>query len=165
MFLDGMKPKFGEKCVKQWGKEFIKIFNSEDKGNALRLKKINEKFYNTIHRTLGNDSMIPHHRFAALMSRFFTSANRIVIIKSTYTPEVYNAFLHQIVIMYIFLLCVFIPGVSGVVSVLFATYLLYGMYYITGDFDLCAKFDSISLIKLDPERMHNYLLTIDLDRE
>lgn len=162
MFLDGMKPCFGEKCIKAWGKSFMEIFDSEDTGNALRLKKINDTLYQSILNTLKNDTIIPHHRFAALMSGFFTSANRIMIIKSTYTPVVYNTFLRHIVVLYIFLLCVFIPGLGGVISVIFATYLLYGMYYITDDFDLCAKFDSVSLIKLDPERLHNYLLTIDM---
>lgn len=43
--------------------------------------------------------------------------------------------MQQATVLYLFLLALFIPGWSGLVSVAVATYVLYGMYNVTQDLD------------------------------
>jgi len=45
-------------------------------------------------------------------------------------------------------MCIFLPGVVGMISVISAIYLLYGMYYLTVDFDSLYGGD-FNLIDLD----------------
>lgn len=51
------------------------------------------------------------------------------------TPLAYDTLLHQATILYLLLIALFIPGITGIISVLIATYILYGMYRVTQDLD------------------------------
>lgn len=51
------------------------------------------------------------------------------------TPAAYDTLLHQATIVYLALIAAFIPGITGIISVLIASYILYGMYRVTQDLD------------------------------
>ena len=51
------------------------------------------------------------------------------------TPKAYDDLLQQSTIFYIFLISIFIPWLTWIISVLASTYILYWMYYLTIDFD------------------------------
>ena len=58
--------------------------------------------------------------------------------------------------LYLALVAVFIPGATGMLSVLLATYMLYGMYNLTQDFDtiIGGEYD---LINIDTSELEEYL--------
>ena len=58
--------------------------------------------------------------------------------------------------LYLALAVVFIPGMAGMLSTLVATYTLYGMYYLTQDFDSIfgGEFD---LININVSELEEYL--------
>jgi hypothetical protein len=70
------------------------------------------------------------------------------------TPRPYDSLLQQATVMYLVLLAAFIPGWSGFLSVVVASYVLYGMYYLTQDLDsiLGGEFRLISIDIHDMER-------------
>jgi len=51
------------------------------------------------------------------------------------TPKAYDNLLQQSTVLYLTLIAVFIPGITGMISTVVATYILYGMYNITQDLD------------------------------
>ena len=67
--------------------------------------------------------------------------------KARLTPKAYDVLLHQATVLYLILIAVFITGFAGLISVLVATYILYGMYNLTQDIDSIfgGEFNLISL--------------------
>lgn len=55
--------------------------------------------------------------------------------KTRITPKAYDTLLHQATMLYLLLIAIFIPGITGMISVIVATYILYGMYQLTQDLD------------------------------
>jgi hypothetical protein len=72
-------------------------------------------------------------------------------------PKAYDVLLHQSVLIYCLLLTLFIPGFAGVISVMIATYILYGMYQVTNDMDLAIADKTMNLITADISDMQNML--------
>lgn len=64
------------------------------------------------------------------------------------TPIAYDSLLHQATIVYLLLITAFLPGVTGLISTLIATYILYGMYRVTQDLDTITGSD-YKLINID----------------
>lgn len=67
--------------------------------------------------------------------------------KNRLTPKAYDILLHQSTLLYLVLIVIFIPGVTGLISVIVATYILYGMYNVTQDLDsiLGGEFNLINI--------------------
>ena len=157
--MNAIKKSGGTKAVKKWLKEFIDIYEGE--GNTTRkLDAINEELYRSILK-LGNNPLIPHHRFVALVKDIFVDATFILSKREAYTPEVYDRLLQQITLIYLVSLVIFLPGLMGVISILFASYLLYGLYYVTQDLDFAAIRGKATLIRLHPVRLKEYLQTLE----
>jgi hypothetical protein len=64
------------------------------------------------------------------------------------TPIAYDSLLHQATIVYLLLIAVFLPGVTGLISTVIATYILYGMYRVTQDLDTIVG-SNYKLINID----------------
>lgn len=133
------------------------IYHSEYDGALARVRENNRIMYDEAAK-IGNTDHIPFHRLAAMMSSVFELAVVIQSKRTNRTPITYNLLLQQTIIMYLLLLVVFIPGVKGMISVVFAGYLLYGLFQITDDFDHVAGDGSAdNLIVVDAVRISNYL--------
>jgi hypothetical protein len=140
----------GAKVIRKWSLGFIEIYNDADEGSMRKVMKLNSELYDSV-RELGNSDLIPHHRLAALLKEIFVDASFILGRKTTYVPEAYDRILQQVLLIYLFLIAIFIPGVEGMLGAVLGTYLLYGLYYVTIDLDLSNK--DVSLIDLEPKRL------------
>lgn len=158
-YFNALKEGSGNKAVKIWLEKFLEIYNGDEEGSVRKLVKINEELYKSA-LALGNEPLIPHHRLAALLSSLFEESTIILARKGSYTPEVYDRLLQQITLIYLVALVIFIPGLTGLLSVVFASYMLYGMYYVTRDLDIAAGRSDSSLIRLRPIKLENYLNTL-----
>ena len=84
--------------------------------------------------------------FESLQKEIFFLLSRMEIE----TDPVYDKFLRNITLLYSFLICVFLPGFLGLVSVVLATYVLGGMYMVIENMDRAIGFgDRKSLINAD----------------
>ena len=71
-----------------------------------------------------------------ILAKDITNDAHLVLCKKNDTvPAAYNLLLQQATLLYLALIVIFLPGVVGIISVLVGTYILYGMYHVTLDFD------------------------------
>jgi len=155
--LNIMSKGKGTKLVRDWLRGFMDIYHSEYDGALGRVRNLNREM-SAAAAKIGNTDHIPFHRMAAMMSSMFELAIVIQSKRTNRTPLTYNLLLQQTIIMYLLLLVVFIPGAKGMISVVFAGYLLYGLFQITNDFDhVSGRVDDGNLITVDAERIKNYL--------
>lgn len=163
-FLNGLKAGYGSTHIKRWLKTFLETYHGKDEHGARTIRKADDELYAAVMK-LGNETMIPHHRLAALLKEIFVDATFILGKKASYTPKEYDKLLQQVTLIYLFLIVIFIPGANGLVSVVLAAYLLYGMYYVTQDLDLSIGDGKTSLITLKPRRLENYYREIPSAKE
>ena len=156
LVLNSSKKDYGTTHSKQWLSSFIEIFYGPDDGGVRNLTKANEKLYQAIYKLKSNKT-IPHHRVFALLSRLFERATLVISRKASYTPQAYDGLLHQVTLIYLVLIIIFFPGFNGIISVFIGTYLLYGMYYVTKDFDMAIGIGRSSLMPLKPLGLEDFL--------
>ncbi len=160
-----MSSKTWDKLIFNWLSGYISVYHeNKDSGSLKHVRKLNAKLYATTSK-IGNTDHIPFHRLAAMMSSMFELAIVIQSKRINRTPITYNLLLQQVVLVYLLLLAVFIPGFVWMISVVFGGYLLYGMYQLTNDFDdvrapshqKWTDLDAGNLITLDALKIENYL--------
>jgi len=154
-----MSPKSWDKLIYEWLKGFMDVYQSKPEGSLSKVRKLNEKLYKDASK-IGNTEFIPFHRLTAMMSAMFEKAIIIQSKRINKTPLAYNLLLQQTIIIYLLLLAIFIPGWKGLLSVVFAWYLLYWLFHITNDFDDVRddnNKDGTNLIHVDSIRIKNYL--------
>lgn len=140
LILMKVKPGTEEIC-KNWSKEFVRILE-DPKAKNYELHQSNEELYNVI-STMEKDPA----ELAILHGDIVRDAAFCLSKKIRLTPKAYDTLLNQSTMLYLGLIAVFIPGVIGLLSVLVTTYILYGMYNITQDFDsiIGGEFDLINI--------------------
>lgn len=162
--LNLFKKGTGDKLVKEWLTGFLETYNGKLSGSVTQMRRYNRNLYQTASKH-GNSKLLPFHRIATSMQGIFELAISIQSQRTNQTPLAYNVLLQQTTIMYLLLLVLFIPGMKGMISVVFAGYLLYGMYQITNDFDDVIGDDdedgSTNLIRMDAMRIRNYLKELE----
>lgn len=147
----------GDVLVCQWLDGFMKLYRGDLDGTVGQVRDLNRNLYRECEK-IGNTDLIPFHRLAAMLSAAGEQAVYIQSKRTNRTPLTYNLLLQQIIIMYLVLLVLFIPGVKGMISVIFAGYLLYGLFQITNDFDhVSGEENDGNLITVDAVRISNYL--------
>jgi len=72
------------------------------------------------------------------------------------TPKAYDTLLHQATIVYLALIVVFIPTLTGMISVIVGTYTLYGMYKLTQDLDSIYG-GEYNLINIDTSELRKFI--------
>lgn len=162
IFLNSIKKDFGIYASRRWLKGFLDAFHGPDDEGVRKLSKTNESFYQDVY-LLGDSKLIPHYHLCYFLSDLFKKANVVISRKASYTPGAYDKLLQQVTLIYLVLIIIFFPGFNGVISVFIGTYLLYGMYYVTQDFDMAIGRGKSNLIILSPHRLENFL--DDLERE
>ncbi len=159
-----MSPGKGNQLIKVWLRGFLETYNGKREGSVTAMRNYNRDLYQAAAK-IGNTELIPFHRLAAMMQQVFELSISIQSRRTNQTPVAYNVLLQQTTIMYLLLLVLFIPGLRGMISVVFAGYLLYGMYQITNDFDDVIGDDDrngdTNLIRMDAERIRNYLKELE----
>ena len=155
--LNTMSRESGDRLIFNWLEGFMRLYKGDLSGTLHEVRVLNQNLYRESEE-IGNTELIPFHRLAAMLSAAGEQAVYIQSKRTNRTPVTYNLLLQQIIIMYLVLIVVFIPGIQGMVSVVFAGYLLYGLFQITNDFDHVSGTENDgNLITVDAVRINNYL--------
>lgn len=152
--------KVGIKIIHKWLKNFMEIFYGPNEEGVRKLGKLNKEIYDEVAK-IGNTKLVPFHRLSQYIKEIFELSIYILSKKASYTPEAYDKLLQQITVLYLLLLAMFIPGLTGFIALILASYLLYGLYYITRDLDLVVGNGNKELIKLEMKKIENYLKSLD----
>ncbi len=159
-FMNAVKRGEGTRAIAKWLSQFILLYHKND--NIIKeFDAINEELYTSI-LGLGNGPLIPQNRFASLVKDVFVDGSFILIKKGDKIPAAYDDLVHQTTVLYLICLIIFIPGLLGVISALFAGFMLYGLYHITKELDSAGVYDESSLINLRPVELEEYLHTLDI---
>ena len=129
LILNKVKPKLGTKICYEWGNTFIKLLE-DPKANNYKINEVNKELYDAIYQV----ESVPAE-LAVLHGDIVRDSAFVLGKKVRLTPKPYDTLLNRATILYILLVAIFIPGGTGMISVLIATYILYGMYNLTQDFD------------------------------
>lgn len=127
--LNHRKASIGKKVVAQWAGVFLEILKNPQANNYLILTA-DKKLYGAIVKIEPNPAEL-----TTLYGDISKDASYVLSKKTRITPRVYDVLLHQVTILYIILLAFLLPGLVGLVAVLVATFMLYGMYELTEDMD------------------------------
>ena len=129
LILNQVKPDLGNVTVGNWAKEFLRIL--EDPGaNNYDIHKANQELYRIVSQTEDKPADVTN-----MYTSIVQDAALCLSKKFRLTPKAYDTLLQQATVLYLALIAVFIPGATGMISVLVACYILYGMYHLTEDID------------------------------
>lgn len=148
--LNSLTKGLGTSISREWGKAFLPLLKSKE-ANTYGLGKVNAALQSA---ALSVEKQ-PADLFV-LSTNLIQEAQFCLSKKSRLIPKPYDTLLHQSTMLYLALVAVFIPGATGMLSVLLATYMLYGMYNLTQDFDtiIGGEYD---LINIDTSELEEYL--------
>lgn len=127
--IDKLKPQSGTRQIKEWAKNFLTILR-DHKADNFRLDRENEKLYKLIAQVESPPAYITSFYLSLCQDAVFCLSKKI-----RFVPKPYDNLLHQATLFYLALIAIFTPGLTGLISVVVATYILYGMYYLTQDLD------------------------------
>jgi len=131
----------GDEPCREWARVFLRLLRDPHAGNA-EMHAANELLYESVSALEQTPA-----EMACTHADLCRDAAYCLSKKNRLTPRAYDTLLHQSTVLYLLLIAVFIPGWTGMVSVMLATYILYGMYQLTQDFDsiLGGEFELISI--------------------
>jgi predicted membrane chloride channel (bestrophin family) len=125
------KKDVASKVLQEWTDIFHEIvLRSKSKQE---FSQINDKLYKEIHKLIEKEAN--YGNLLLLYSDLNKEASFIMNRMDALTPRAYDQILHRSTIIYSLLMIVFLPGISGIVATIIATYVLYGMYYVTDEMD------------------------------
>ena len=141
LVLDKVKPQLGTIACRKWAKVFLNLIEDPHAQNR-RIDGANDELY----QAMSQAEPAPAE-MAILHGEICREAMFCLSKKVRLTPKAYDTLLHQATMLYFALIVAFLPGLTGMVSVVVAAYILYGMYNLTedldsiigGDFDLRTK--------------------------
>lgn len=120
----------GTTLAKAWAKTFVELLErpviTSTAGLARECANLNRAIAR-VEKTPSEVTML-----AASLNK---DAHVCLSKKNRLTPKAYDTLLHQALLVYFLLIVLFIPGIVGLVSVMVAAYILYGMYNVTQDLD------------------------------
>ena len=128
LILEGVETGLGKAC-RRWACDFLELLQDPDSDNHL-IAEHNAELYVAMAKAEKQPA-----EMAILHGEIVRDAAFCLSKKVRVTPKAYDALLHQATILYLALLAIFIAGWPGMISVVVATYTLYGMYTLTRDFD------------------------------
>ncbi len=129
LILNGVEDGLGNKIVKNWAAIFIQNLENPQTEN-LAIHTANAEMYLAVIKTEEKPG-----EMATMYTNICQDAALCLSKKSRLTPKAYDNLLQQATILYLTLTAIFIPGLTGLISVLVACYILYGMYHLTEDID------------------------------
>ena len=139
--LEKVKPGLGALAVRNWASTFLKLLEDPKADNYL-INKANDELYLAISQLESQPSEMATQYLDICRDAVYALSKKVRL-----TPKAYDTLLHQATVFYLILIAVFIPGWAGIISVLVAAYILYGMYNLTQDIDSIfgGEFNLISL--------------------
>ncbi|MCX6722743.1 MAG: ion transporter [Candidatus Staskawiczbacteria bacterium] len=139
--LNKIEPGLGTKSCQKWAKEFLALLEDPHADNY-KIFDVNNKLFESISKIEGVSVDLANLQGDICRDAAFCLSKKVRL-----TPKAYDTLLHQSVMLYLALTAIFIPGITGMVSVVVATYVLYGMYNLTQDFDsiIGGEFNLISI--------------------
>lgn len=132
----------GKSMTKEWVRNFLLLLENP-KADNFAINTFNAKLFVNIQRV----EKKPGESIVGLYTDICRDAAFCLSKKVRLTPKAYDTLLHQATMLYLALVAVFIPGLTGMISIVTATYILYGMYNLTQDLDsiLGGEFTLINL--------------------
>ena len=143
LILNNFRDGLGTKECGRWAEAFLRTLE-DPKADNYSLHPYNDRLYLAIAEC---ERSVPD-QFWSLHSQLCCDASFCLNKKVRLTPRAYDLRLHQATIIYLVLIAMFIPGMTGMISVLVATYILYGMYNLTQDLDSIVS-GEYNLINID----------------
>lgn len=132
LILDQFKPKLGTIVIKNWTKTFLTLLHHPNSDNYA-LDIANKKLYQAVLKAEPVPGYVTSFYLNVCQDAVFCLSKKVRL-----TPKAYDILLHQATMVYFLLITFFIPGFTGLISVVVATYMLFGMYYLTQDLDTIA---------------------------
>ncbi|KKQ78574.1 hypothetical protein A3H81_04025 [Candidatus Daviesbacteria bacterium RIFCSPLOWO2_02_FULL_38_18] len=127
--LDSQKKNLGTTITKLWAKDFLSILK-DPKANNFAINRANSAIFKAVSQIEKTPSEVTMLHGEISRDAAFCLSKKVRI-----TPKAYDNLLQQSTVLYLTLIAVFIPGITGMISTVVATYILYGMYNITQDLD------------------------------
>jgi len=157
LVVNGFRPGAGTRVCREWVEGFLTILEDTDSDNY-SLQSFNDRLYETIAEC---ERIVPD-QFWTLHAQLCSDASFCLNKKVRLTPKAYDTLLHQATVVYFALIAVFIPGFMGMISVIVATYILYGMYHLTQDLDTIVG-GEYNLISIDLSELKHYAAACRLE--
>lgn len=126
-----MHDKNATKVIQNWLDIFHKMLLREKPKTDFY--GIDEELYQVIHQVVEKSDKYDH--LISIYTDLNKDASFMLNRMDALTPPAYDHILHRVTLIYSMLMVVFLPGITGIVSTLVATYVLYGMYYVTNEMD------------------------------
>ena len=142
LIMDKVRPGLGKEAIKNWVKVFLELLE-DSKAQNYRLISANKELYDAVSEL----EQMPGE-MATMYTNICQDADLCLSKKVRLTPKAYDTLLQQATILYLLLTAMFIPGFTGLISVLVASYILYGMYHLTEDIDSILGGD-YNLVQID----------------
>ena len=152
LMLNNAEKGLGTSACMEWGRSFHSLLtHSQKQDDTRRMGEANAKLHEDVSRVEKNVNWITIFITDIIADARFCLSKKVRLV-----PKPYDTLLHQSTMLYLALVVVFIPGIAGMLSALVATYTLYGMYYLTQDFDSIfgGEFD---LININVSELEEYL--------
>ncbi|MBI4653299.1 ion transporter [Candidatus Kuenenbacteria bacterium] len=127
--LNKIEPELGTRSCQKWAKLFLDILE-DPKADNFEIFKANNELFESISKIEGVSVDL-----ANLQGDICRDADFCLSKKNRLIPKAYDTLLQQSTMLYLALTAIFIPGITGMISVIVATYVLYGMFNLTQDFD------------------------------
>ena len=151
--LDGVEKGLGTKAVKKWLRVFLDLFEDE-KADHTKIIQANRDLYGPLQKAESSPAEM------AILSKEISADSEFCLSKkNSFVPLAYDNLLKQSTILYLVMTAVFIPGITGLISVFLATYMLYGMYHVTVDLDSLVGGD-YNLIDINSEELHTFYTSL-----
>jgi hypothetical protein len=122
--------KKSARLVASWAKTFLALLVNPTSDN-FSMRMADAKLY----RGILAINKVPGESITGLYLDVSRDGAFCLSKKIRLAPKAYDMLLQQATMLYLALVAVFIPGITGIISILTATYILYGMYYLTQDLD------------------------------
>jgi len=113
--IDSLKPGEGTRGTYEWGQEFLRALK-DSRGTASSMATANQRLY----RTIGSTEKQPSEMSVAYM-QLVETATFCLNRKKRLTPKPYDSMLQQATVLYLFMLAIFLPGWSGMLSIALGT--------------------------------------------
>lgn len=127
--LDRVEPNIGTDAAKTWARDFLSLLENPQAANH-HIESANEALYSVVERGEDGPAELAVTYTGVANDAAFCLSKKVRLI-----PAAYDTLLHQATVLYLLMVVVFIPGATGMISIIIATYVLYGMYNLTQDFD------------------------------
>ncbi|OGG60867.1 hypothetical protein A3C86_00340 [Candidatus Kaiserbacteria bacterium RIFCSPHIGHO2_02_FULL_49_16] len=150
--LNNAEKGLGTGACTEWGRSFyLLLTHPQEQDDTRRMGEANAKLHEAVLMVEKNVSWITIFIIDIIQDARFCLSKKTRLV-----PKPYDTLLHQSTMLYLALVVIFIPGMAGMLSALVATYTLYGMYYLTQDFDSIfgGEFD---LININVSELEEYL--------